>query len=1307
MFADTGDPNFNNSDLHRFDVQFGIPDPPNFTKVDQNGGTNYPGLDPAGKAAGEEALDVEWAHALAPQANILLVEANDIFSNNLSTAVDFARRQPSVSVVSMSFGGPPNGWDDSLFTTPNNHQGVTFLASTGDSGAPGSYPALFDNVVAVGGTNLNLNPDNTRASEDGWSLSGGGLNPNISEPFWQDNAQNSGQRAIPDVAFHADWDNGVAVLDSLTNGSNTPWRSMGGTSLSAPCWAALIAITNQARADAGMGALDGPTDTLPRLYALPSCDFHDITTGDNGFAAGPGYDMVTGLGTPLANMLVPDLAEVPAEFNFVAPQGGSPNNMLLELDPGHSVLELFNNGTLVECKALANTTDVHIIGADNTDDTLTINYGGAGNFSPLVTFDGGTGTNSLIVSDSANPDPETVTVTDHSISASGVLATWAVNYNRNSLASLSITIGEADSSVDIASTSVKTHVETGDGQDTINIGDGSVQGIRGDISVENTQFADTPNVLYVDDATDNHARNATVDTYAPSPQDSDWGRITGLTPFATISYENVDFSSVHITTGSRNDTVNVQSINVPTIIDGWAGHDTVNVGLSGSTEFIQSPLWVENSHSLTKVIVDDSNENANQTLFLGKVFGTTFGTIAGLSPAPINYQYGQTSYVTVKLGTGHVDTNVAAIGAYTTLDLGGSAGTVHAGSGGSMQDIAATLLIDRQTPVPADGSYLLLDDSADGVARNITIRNHPSVKPGVAPYDTVAGMAPGQVRYTDSALTEVSLRTGSQDDTVRVQSNGLWTTLDSGGGQDSIRVGYSGSVQGILGNLVVLNRAGQSTLKIDDSTDSIDRSVTLDTYIFPINDPRGSIVGLAPAEIDYDYVGTSNLSITTGPATVGINVLATGVPTTLYTMHSTAAIEVGNFGRVDNILGDLTIANGRFPQSLVSTLTVDDSADTNPDVFALSSSFGHWGIITGLAPATISFQSTAIATVTIDCGNFGNFINVQSTVSGPTITLNSGDQGDTILVGAPQYIRGSIALNAGGGTDVLIVSDQGATAAITYGINATTLTRTGSAAVSFDGTLENVSVTGGNHGNMFDVAPSPATTFYVNGGAKGDTLNVDLTGVTVPDLQFDTPASGRWVFGNAQPIHFTNMAHVAPPDALPYLEDFSDGIADHFIPWEGTWTPTGGHYDATPALGGDAVSTLLLNSPLPAGLIFGAALSMSPAAGGFDSNGFLIFDYHGPTDFKYAGARQSTGQWVIGQRTATGWHDLAVSNEPIAADTYYSMNLLIAGNEATLEVGGSVKTSFTFANPLNTGSIGLGTENSISQFAVVHVQAPS
>jgi subtilase family serine protease len=308
------DPNIA-SDLKAFDTQFGLSDP-TFTKVAQDGSTKYP----AGNAkwATEIALDVEWAHAIAPKANILLVEANSAGKGDLFTAVNYARNQPGVVAVSMSWGA--GEWSsetsyDSYFTTPAGHVGVTFLAATLDAGAYihyhdiveyfAAYPAMSPNVVAVGGTNLALDSSDNILSEDGSSGSGGGISLYESQPGFQRWIGTSpAHRTTPDVSYNMDA--GVPVYDSYNDPLN-PWFGVGGTSAGTPQWAALVAIADQGRALKGLAALDGPNQTLPLLYSLQGLDYHDITTGNNGYAAGPGYDLVTGIGTPIANQLVADL----------------------------------------------------------------------------------------------------------------------------------------------------------------------------------------------------------------------------------------------------------------------------------------------------------------------------------------------------------------------------------------------------------------------------------------------------------------------------------------------------------------------------------------------------------------------------------------------------------------------------------------------------------------------------------------------------------------------------------------------------------------------------------------------------------------------------------------------------------------------------------------------------------------------------------------------------------------------------------------------------------------------------------------
>ena len=292
-------------DLQVFDQANNLAAPPSFRKVDQTGGTNYPAVDP--NWTPEIAIDVEWAHAMAPGANILLVETNTGNLSDLLAGIDYARNQPGVSVVSMSWDESEFSQEaalDSYFTTPANHQGVTFVAATGDTGAPASWPAVSPNVLAIGGTTLQtLDAQGDYRSESGWSGGGGGFSLYESEPSYQNNVQHSGSRTIPDVAYDADPNTGFMIYSSTGPGAG--WSIYGGTSIATPQWAALVAIANQERTAAGYGTL---RNAEADAYLLPASDFHDVASGDNGFTAGPGYDLVTGRGTPYANRIIHDLS---------------------------------------------------------------------------------------------------------------------------------------------------------------------------------------------------------------------------------------------------------------------------------------------------------------------------------------------------------------------------------------------------------------------------------------------------------------------------------------------------------------------------------------------------------------------------------------------------------------------------------------------------------------------------------------------------------------------------------------------------------------------------------------------------------------------------------------------------------------------------------------------------------------------------------------------------------------------------------------------------------------------------------------
>jgi Bacterial Ig-like domain (group 3)/MBG domain (YGX type) len=327
--------------LDTFDSQFGLtsngqtlyqqygPAASFLTVLNQSGQpTSLPATDPSGPGTDnwevEEALDVEWAHAIAPGAKILLVEANSQSLSDLMAGVVTAAQQPGVSVVSMSWGFPEGqdvfASDEATYDRDFSVPGVTFVASTGDYGAADpEYPAYSPNVVAVGGTSLTLNAENTYQSETAWGYdsaaagtfigSGGGLSLYEPMPAYQQGVQSTGSRTTPDVSLVADPATGAWIADPYNLDPSNPFEVVGGTSLSAPAWAGLLALVNQGRVAAGQPTLNSasPTETLQALYSLPQSDYNVIASGTNGYTAHTGYNLVTGLGTPSVNHLVPDL----------------------------------------------------------------------------------------------------------------------------------------------------------------------------------------------------------------------------------------------------------------------------------------------------------------------------------------------------------------------------------------------------------------------------------------------------------------------------------------------------------------------------------------------------------------------------------------------------------------------------------------------------------------------------------------------------------------------------------------------------------------------------------------------------------------------------------------------------------------------------------------------------------------------------------------------------------------------------------------------------------------------------------------
>jgi subtilase family serine protease len=311
------------NDLNAFDTEFGLP----ATTVQI---LYAQGSQPVANSGWqlEESLDVEWAHAIAPAAKIMLVEATDNATAHLLEAVQVAVEN-GATVVSMSWGGGEydgETLEDAIyFTAP----GVTYVASAGDGAAGVEWPAASPYVIGVGGTSLVLNSLGNYSSETTWSNTGGGISIYESQPSWQnhwfESAWTPMNRGVPDVGYLADPNFGVYVADQGV------WYEVGGTSAGAPQWAALIALANQRRTTNFSGAdkaiysiANGGGTTSWGGNTINSNYFHDIKSGNDGSTqqetAHTGYDLVTGVGTPVASNLVPALtaygAPPPANFGI-------------------------------------------------------------------------------------------------------------------------------------------------------------------------------------------------------------------------------------------------------------------------------------------------------------------------------------------------------------------------------------------------------------------------------------------------------------------------------------------------------------------------------------------------------------------------------------------------------------------------------------------------------------------------------------------------------------------------------------------------------------------------------------------------------------------------------------------------------------------------------------------------------------------------------------------------------------------------------------------------------------------------------
>jgi subtilase family serine protease len=276
------------ADLATFSNEFGLP-PANFS-VQYANGKPANGCGPGWEL--EESLDIEWAHAMAPNAQIVLMEATSASNSALYSAVTAANAYIAAhggkGEVSMSWGG-----GESRSETSSDHyftqSGVVYFASSGDS--PGViYPSASVNVVSAGGTQVNRNSSGNYTNQTAWSDGGGGTSRYESRPSFQNGVSGvvGTHRGTPDISFDASGGSPVAVYNSSCYGG---WLEVYGTSVASP---SLAGIVNSAGTFNGTSNAEN-TEIYDNMNN--TSDFTDITSGSCGtHSAGAGYDLCTGVG---------------------------------------------------------------------------------------------------------------------------------------------------------------------------------------------------------------------------------------------------------------------------------------------------------------------------------------------------------------------------------------------------------------------------------------------------------------------------------------------------------------------------------------------------------------------------------------------------------------------------------------------------------------------------------------------------------------------------------------------------------------------------------------------------------------------------------------------------------------------------------------------------------------------------------------------------------------------------------------------------------------------------------------------------
>ena len=719
------------------------------------------------------------------------------------------------------------------------------------------------------------------------------------------------------------------------------------------------------------------------------------------------------------------------------------------------------------------------------------------------------------------------------------LSPYPINYRHDETSSLTIHTSPVEgNAIKVWESAVPTNL-IGLAATTVIIGNaGNIQGLQSLVAISNPP--DYTRVL-IDDSRGPTARNFILGT---NP-DGIFGHIVDTTqPNFNVVYKYADTSGLAIHTGVvKGNFVNVYETRVVTNLVGNAD-TTVRIANNHGVQDILGAINISNRQARTAILIDDRGDNQARNFSIGTIPNDPArGYILGLAPVQIGYEYADTSSLTIDTSAVFNNIiNVLQTGVTTNL-IGHNEATVRIADNFGVQNIKGMLNISSPSgftgpnSLPSAAMTILVDDLGDNRARNTSL----GTKADDSNWGYIAGLTPAQapINYKYADTSSLTIITSAVDSNfTNVYQTGVSTKL-IGHAAATVRIGDITGLQNIFGAIDIFNPpkftgpnsmpSPGTAIQIDDRGDSVARNFLMGT-IFNPSGPRGYISYLSPAPITYKYSGTSSLTIDTSDIDGNVaNVRATGVPTDLWN-HANATVRIGDeFNGVQRIVADLNIQN---PPARTE-IFVDDSANVNSRsailgsfMLAVSPFESPWGYISGLAPANINYKVYDTSHLTISGGSGGNFFDVFDSPNvilpgGVDTTLNTGSHTDIVnirettgaltvntqggsnlinvgsLTSTLDQIRSPLTINGAGGVlNTLNIHDQGTTAAHTFSLTATALTRAGGPAINFDSQLS-VNFYGGSGGNIINVTAASA---IVNAGMGNDTINVGTSSGTLTGL---------------------------------------------------------------------------------------------------------------------------------------------------------------------------------------------------------------